>query len=134
MDALLRTNAVTSTLGLLYAPNVHPEYVSSPVTHMLLGAIVSAGGGFLVSTLGAWNADWAFSTPPVLRSGAGWLGTLDVWGGALVGQYSVSTWHTNMNSFLNSKSLYLQRHNWSFSLLLILYLCFTSILIASAAA
>lgn len=134
MDALLRTNAVTSTLSLLYAPNVHREYVSSPFTHMLLGAIVSAGGGFLVSTLGAWNADWAFSTPPVLRSGVGWLGTLDVWGGALVGQYLIFTWHSNTNLFLNYKSLYIQRHNWSSGFLLILYLCLTTILIASAAA
>jgi hypothetical protein len=85
MDALLRTNSVTFTLSLLYNPNVHHEYVSSPLTHMLLGAMVSAGGGFLVSTLGAWNADWTFSTPPILRAGAGWFGTLDVWGGALVG-------------------------------------------------
>jgi len=90
MDALLRTGSVTYTLGLLYTPTVHHEYVSSPLTHMLLGAIVSAGGGFLASTLGAWNADWAFSTPPVLRAGAGWFGTIDIWGGALVGQFSVS--------------------------------------------
>jgi len=106
MDALLRTNAVTSTLSLLYAPNVHHEYVSSPFTHMLLGAIVSAGGGFLVSTLGAWNADWAFSTPPVLRSGAGWLGTLDVWGGALVAFiYSATTGHPAFSSFSTYVSL-----------------------------
>lgn len=85
MDALIRTNAVTSALSLLYAPNVHPEYVSSPLTHMLLGVIMSAGGGFLASTLGAWNADWTLSTPPMLRAGVGWLGTVDLWGGALVG-------------------------------------------------
>ena len=85
MDALLRTNAVTSTLSLLYIPSVHPEYVFSPLTHMLVGVIVSSGGGFLVSTLGAWNADWTLSTPPVLRAGVGWLGSLDLWGGALVG-------------------------------------------------
>ena len=85
MDALLRTNSVTSSLSLLYAPNVHPEYVSSPLTHMLVGAIVSAGGGFMAGTLGAWNADWTLSTPPVLRTGTGWIGTLDIWGGALVG-------------------------------------------------
>ena len=52
---------------------------------MLVGTIVSAGGGFLAGTLGAWNSDWTFSTPPMLRAGAGWLGTLDLWGGALVG-------------------------------------------------
>jgi hypothetical protein len=85
MDALIRTNAVTSTLSLLYTPNVHPEYVSSPLTHMLVGVIVSAGGGFVASTLSAWNADWTFSTPPVLRAGVGWLGSLDIWGGAMVG-------------------------------------------------
>ena len=54
---------------------------------MLLGAIVSVGGGFLASTFGTWNADWTFSTPPILRAGAGWFGTLDLWSGALVGQH-----------------------------------------------
>ncbi len=29
--------------------------------------------------------DMGLRTPPVLRAGAGWTGTLDIWGGALVG-------------------------------------------------
>ena len=52
---------------------------------MFVGATVSAGGGFLAGTLGVWNSDWAFSTTLALRAGAGWSGTLDVWGGALAG-------------------------------------------------
>lgn len=52
---------------------------------MLIGAIVSAGGGLSAGTVSAWSANWVFSTPPVLRAGAGWAGTLDIWGGALVG-------------------------------------------------
>ncbi|KAF8154520.1 hypothetical protein B0H34DRAFT_716857 [Crassisporium funariophilum] len=100
MDAILRTNAVTSILGLLYNPNVHPEYTASPLAHMVLGAVVSAGGGFTVSTLGAWHSNWSFSTPPVLRAGAGWVGTMDLWGGALVAFiYSASTGHPAYASF-----------------------------------
>lgn len=52
---------------------------------MLIGAIVSSGGGVIVGTISGTTANWTFSTPPFLRSGAGWDGTLDVWGGALVG-------------------------------------------------
>ncbi|KDR79198.1 hypothetical protein GALMADRAFT_63297 [Galerina marginata CBS 339.88] len=86
LDALLRTNAVTLSLGLLSSPNVHPEYRNSPLTHLLVGAIVSCGGGLSAGTFSAWSPNWSFSTPPVLRAGAGWAGTLDVWGGAFVGQ------------------------------------------------
>ncbi|KAF8192925.1 hypothetical protein BJ912DRAFT_249835 [Pholiota molesta] len=94
LDALLRTNAVTSTLGLLYLPNVHAEYQNSALTHMIIGAIASAGGGLSAATVGAWTPDWSFNTPPIFRSGAGWSGTLDVWGGALVALiYSSTTGH-----------------------------------------
>lgn len=87
LDALLRTNAVVSTLGLLSSHKVHPEYQNSPLTHLIIGGIVSSGGGLTVATLSAWTPNWTLSTPPVLRAGAGWVGTLDVWGGALVGEY-----------------------------------------------
>jgi len=86
LDALLRTNGITSLLGLLDNPAVHPEYQNSPLTHLIVGAVVSAGGGLAAGTLGAWTPNWTLSTPPILRAGAGWAGTLDVWGGALVGQ------------------------------------------------
>ena len=52
---------------------------------MLIGAIVSSGGGVIVGTISGTTTNWTFSTPPFLRSGAGWDGTLDIWGGALVG-------------------------------------------------
>ncbi|PPQ69709.1 hypothetical protein CVT25_012972 [Psilocybe cyanescens] len=94
LDALLRTNAVTSTLGLLSSHNVHPEYQNSPLTHLIIGALVSSGGGLTAATLSAWTPTWTLSTPPVLRAGAGWVGTLDVWGGALVALiYSSTTNH-----------------------------------------
>ncbi|KAF8960697.1 hypothetical protein BDZ97DRAFT_1665389 [Flammula alnicola] len=117
LDALLRTNAVTSTLGLLYSPNIHPEYQNSALTHMLLGAIVSAGGGLSASTVGAWTPNWSFSTPPVLRAGAGWAGTLDLWGGALValiyssttGHHAFSSLHTYTTLILSSPLLSVTR-------------------------
>lgn len=73
-------------LGLFALPNVHPEYQNSPLSHMLLGAITSAGGGLAAGTFSLWSPNWTISTPPPLRVGAGWAGTLDLWGGALVGQ------------------------------------------------
>jgi len=54
--------------------------------HLIVGAVVSSGGGLSTGTLDAWTPNWTPSTPPILRAGAGWAGTLDVWGGALVGQ------------------------------------------------
>lgn len=84
LDALLRTNAVTSTQSLLAHPLVPSEYKLSPLTHLILGAIASAGGGISVGTINGFSSSWAFATPPFLRLGAGWAGTLDVWGGALV--------------------------------------------------
>lgn len=69
---------------------------------MIIGAIASAGGGLSAATLGSWTPDWSFSTPPVLRAGAGWFGTLDVWGGALVGKYfpSISEFTANIATAL----------------------------------
>jgi len=96
LDALLRTNAVTSTLALIsaHADHINPLYTSSPLTHLILGAIASAGGGLSAATLSTWTNDWTFGTPPVLRRGAGLWGTLDVWGGALVAFiYSFTTAH-----------------------------------------
>ncbi|TFK36307.1 hypothetical protein BDQ12DRAFT_634386 [Crucibulum laeve] len=84
LDALLRTNAVTMTLGLLASPTVNPVYVNSPLTHLILGALASAGGGLSAATLSTWTPNWTVGTPPILRAGAGLWGTLDVWGGALV--------------------------------------------------
>jgi len=99
LDALLRTNGVASVLVLLDSPTVHPEYQNSPLTHLIVGAVVSAGGGLAAATLGAWTPNWTFSTPPILRAGAGWAGTLDVWGGALVALiYSSTTGHKAFTS------------------------------------
>ena len=53
---------------------------------MLLGAIASAGGGLSAGTLKTWTPEWSLGTPPVLKEGAGIWGTVDVWGGALVGK------------------------------------------------
>ncbi|KAF8877941.1 hypothetical protein CPB84DRAFT_1966259 [Gymnopilus junonius] len=93
VDALLRANAVTLTLGLFASPNVHPDYRNSPLAHFLLGAIASSGGGLSAATFSLWSPNWTFSTPPPLRAGAGWAGTLDIWGGSLVALIYSSTTH-----------------------------------------
>ncbi|KAF9530699.1 hypothetical protein CPB83DRAFT_154790 [Crepidotus variabilis] len=85
IDALLRTNGIIATLGLFSHPSVHPEYKNSALTHLITGAIASAAGGVSVGTIGGFTSNWTFGTPPFLRAGAGWAGTLDLWGGALVG-------------------------------------------------
>jgi len=55
--------------------------------HIILGAIASGGGGTTAGTLTTWASTWAFVTPAPLREGAGWTGTLDLWGGSLVGEH-----------------------------------------------
>jgi hypothetical protein len=52
---------------------------------MIIGGLASAGGGLSAGTLGTWTAQWGMSTPPVFRAGVGLWGSLDVWGGSLVG-------------------------------------------------
>ncbi|KIM43733.1 hypothetical protein M413DRAFT_443638 [Hebeloma cylindrosporum] len=114
LDALLRTNSVTSLLGLLDTPNVHPEYQNSPLAHLIVGAIVSSGGGLSAGTLDVWSPNWTFNTPPILRAGAGWVGTLDVWGGALVALiYSSTTGHKAFTSLHTYTTLLLSSHTFS---------------------
>jgi len=114
LDALLRTNTITATIGLLSNSGVNPVYASSPLAHMLLGAIASAGGGLSAATLKTWTPEWSLGTPPVLKEGAGIWGTVDVWGGALVGKlwlflhvytslitfHSPCLWHCNITPCL----------------------------------
>ncbi|PPQ97922.1 hypothetical protein CVT26_002984 [Gymnopilus dilepis] len=108
LDALLRTNAVTLTLGLFSSPNVYPEYRNSSLAHLILGAIASAGGGLAAATFNLWTPNWTFSTPPPLRAGAGWAGTLDVWGGALVALiFSSTTHHPAFTSLHTYSTLFL---------------------------
>ncbi|KAK7040728.1 hypothetical protein VNI00_009634 [Paramarasmius palmivorus] len=99
LDAILRVNAITSSLALLSPSNAHSPHVnqllaSSPFFHLILGAVASAGGGVSAATLSVWTSHWAFSTPVFLRPAAGWLGTLDLWGGSIVAfVYSLTTAH-----------------------------------------
>ncbi|KAK2459976.1 hypothetical protein APHAL10511_007982 [Amanita phalloides] len=105
LDALLRTNAITATIGLLSSPGVNPVYAGSPLAHMLLGAIASAGGGLSAATLKTWTPEWSVGTPPVLRQGVGIWGTLDVWGGALVALvYGISTSHYAFSGYTDTLS------------------------------
>jgi len=90
LDAIVRTTAIVGSISLLSpssasANQLNPLYVNSPLTHMIIGALASAGGGMTAGTLGTWKSQWGFNTPPVLRAGVGIWGSLDVWGGSLVG-------------------------------------------------
>ncbi|GLB40969.1 hypothetical protein LshimejAT787_0901840 [Lyophyllum shimeji] len=88
IDALVRTGAVTGTTAHL-APGspVARPLITSPLTHLIIGALASAGGGLSASTLSTWSPTWSFSTPPVLRAPtltAFFWSSMDVWAGALV--------------------------------------------------
>ncbi|RDB19172.1 hypothetical protein Hypma_014221 [Hypsizygus marmoreus] len=89
LDALVRVGAVTGTIAHL-APGstwVNPVLTASPITHLIIGALASSGGGISASTLSTWSQNWSFSTPPILRAPtlvAFWWASMDVWGGALV--------------------------------------------------
>ncbi|KAK7454098.1 hypothetical protein VKT23_011610 [Stygiomarasmius scandens] len=101
LDALLRVNSITSTVSTLSpeaSPNyarIHPSLPSSPFFHLLLGAVASAGGGVTAVTFSTFSPNWSFSTPVFLRPGVGLLGTMDIWGGALVaGVFGVASGHS----------------------------------------
>ncbi|KAF9269844.1 hypothetical protein L218DRAFT_850425 [Marasmius fiardii PR-910] len=104
LDAVLRVNAITTSLGILSTnPSVNPLLVRSPLFHLILGAVSSAGGGASAGTLSLWTSQWAFSTPVFLRSDAGWVGTLDLWGGSAVALiYGLSTSHPAFEGLLPS--------------------------------
>jgi len=103
LDALLRTVAITAAVDLLRRPGVNPLYVNSPLTHMFLGSIASAGGGLSAATLKTWTPEWTLTTLPILKEGAGLWGTLDVWGAALVAAiYGITTSHPAFSGFTNA--------------------------------
>ncbi|KAF8629798.1 hypothetical protein AX15_003269 [Amanita polypyramis BW_CC] len=103
LDALLRTNSITSSITLLTGPGVNPVYAASPLTHLLLGAVASSAGGLSAATLRTWTPEWSLGMPPVLKEGAGVWGTLDVWGGALVALvHGIATSHPAFSSFTDT--------------------------------
>ena len=99
IDAVVRVAAITSTVAFLSMPSpagtsVHPALTLSPLTHMVIGALSSNGGGITASTLSTWSPSWSFSTPPILRAGTGLWGSVDFWGGAVVAViYGTATGH-----------------------------------------
>lgn len=100
LDALVRTVAITGAITLLSIPSqsasvsVHPTLLLSPLTHMIIGALASSGGGLTAATLSTWTPSWSFSTPPLFRAGTGLWGSVDFWGGALVAAiHGVATRH-----------------------------------------
>ncbi|KAF5381677.1 hypothetical protein D9615_005387 [Tricholomella constricta] len=44
-------------------PPISRPLIASPVTHLIIGALASAGGGLTASTLSTWSPSWSFSTP-----------------------------------------------------------------------
>ncbi|KAG7095220.1 hypothetical protein E1B28_005995 [Marasmius oreades] len=100
LDAVLRVNAITSSLTVLSSNvSVNPVLVNSPLFHLIIGAVASAGGGVSAGTFSLWTSQWAFSTPVFLRSTAGWIATLDLWGGSVVALvYGLSTSHPAFES------------------------------------
>lgn len=92
-----------------FSESIDPLLAGSPLTHCILGAVASSGGGQTASMLNVWSDAWSLSPPAFLRGTpvagiAGWfvgsLDTLDVWGGALIAAiYDVLTAHP---SFLGS--------------------------------
>ncbi|KAK0207909.1 hypothetical protein DFS33DRAFT_392136 [Desarmillaria ectypa] len=95
LDGLLRANAVTSTLAMISSsPAIDNKLTSSALFHIIIGAVVSCGGGASAATLKTWTSEWSFGTPVFLRSGVGFWGSLDVWSGSLVAiVYSTMTFH-----------------------------------------
>jgi len=80
IDAILRTGAICSSVTLAHThPN--PALSSSLFLQLVIGAVASAGGAVSASTLGIWELEWSFRTPPFLRGGL--VDTLDVWSGSL---------------------------------------------------
>ncbi|KAF4566255.1 hypothetical protein AB1N83_010900 [Pleurotus pulmonarius] len=114
LDAFLRVNSITSTVAMLsptsaISGTINPLLAASPLTHCILGAVASSGGGQTASMLNVWSDTWSLSPPAFLRGTPlpglrGWfvgsLDTLDVWGGALIAViYDILTAHP---SFLGS--------------------------------
>ncbi|KAF7321355.1 hypothetical protein MKEN_00655700 [Mycena kentingensis (nom. inval.)] len=105
LDGLLRANSVLVTLSMLKLPSVNPLLAASPLFHFILGAVASAGGGLLGTTLSVWTESWQLSTPPPLRAGVwGLWSTLDIWAGGVVAVvYGILTAHPAFPSLLGEE-------------------------------
>ena len=80
LDAIFRTGSICGAVNTAHAhPN--PAIASSLFFQLLVGAVASSAGGATAATLGVWNSEWAFRTPPILRGGI--VDTLDIWSGSL---------------------------------------------------
>ena len=105
IDCMVRTGAVTGAIAHLQVTSlgkptnslIHPSLPSSPLTHLIIGALAASGGSLAASTFSTWSTNWSFSTPPVLRAPtlpAFLLASMDVWGGALAAAvYGTVTGH-----------------------------------------
>ncbi|KAH8823168.1 hypothetical protein DL96DRAFT_1616846 [Flagelloscypha sp. PMI_526] len=94
LDAAVRVNSITATLNGLAKSQANPLLTLSPVFHIIIGAVASAGGGVTAGTLSTWTPNWSLGTPVFLRNGAGFYGSLDVWAGSLIAViYSTLTGH-----------------------------------------
>ncbi|WOO83740.1 uncharacterized protein LOC62_05G007260 [Vanrija pseudolonga] len=80
LDGLLRGVAIT-LVPALTAGFVSPDARYGWFAPVLLSAVATCGGGWIVQAFGLHKAHWALGRPGVLDGGL--LNTLDVWGAAL---------------------------------------------------
>lgn len=82
----MRINTILGALDILRRHS-NTLISHSYLTHAIIGAVAGGGGGVLANTLEVWRPDWGGRglTPHFLRKGVGWLGTTDLWSGALIG-------------------------------------------------
>ncbi|TXT08656.1 hypothetical protein VHUM_02784 [Vanrija humicola] len=80
LDGLLRGVAIT-LVPALTAAFVPPNARYGWFAPVLLSAVATCGGGWIVQAFGLHKARWALGRPAVLDGGL--LNTLDVWGAAL---------------------------------------------------
>jgi len=84
IDSVLRLSSITASLSLLQA-HPDPHLSQSLFLQLIIGAVASAGGGVTAATFDVWTPEWKFGTPVILKSN--WVGSVDVWGGAVTGTF-----------------------------------------------
>lgn len=102
IDAIVRVGSITGAVSLMSPTSpthasVNSALSGSILTHMIIGAFASAGGGLTASTFSTWSPNWTFSTPPFLQAPsmiAFIFASMDLWAGALIAAlYGVLTGH-----------------------------------------
>ena len=104
VDSVLRLSSITACVSLVQ-DHPDPRLSQSLFLQLLIGAVASAGGGITAATFDVWTPDWKFGTPAVLKSS--WVGSTDVWGGAVTGPSDSHTFHlTCCTDLIHNQPLY----------------------------